>query len=79
MLTQRLVRQKLRKQRRALPNQLGKPTDRPTMRWIYQVFEGIHVVYHRTQKKLITIITNMRTFHKDVIDLLGGTFEKIYS
>lgn len=79
MLTQRLIRQKLSKKNQTLPNQLGKPTDRPTMRWIYQVFEGIHVVYHRTRKKLNIIITNIRTFHTQVIHLLGGEFEKIYS
>ena len=79
MLIQRLVRQKLKKSNETLPNQVGKPTGRPTMRWIYQVFEGIHVIYHRTEKKLKTLVTNRREFHFQVIDILGGVFKNIYS
>jgi hypothetical protein len=27
-----------------VPNQLGKPTQRPTLRWIFQTLRGIHWV-----------------------------------
>lgn len=78
MLTQRLVRGKLKEQRKTLPNQLGKPTDRPTIRWIFQVFEGVHVIYHRAGNELRTVIANMKKFHQEVLDLLGGVFATIY-
>lgn len=78
MLTQRLVREKLKEQNRTLPNQLGKPTQRPTLRWIFQVFEGVHVIYHRIDKKLKTVVANVKQFHREVLSLLGGVFITIY-
>lgn len=78
MLTQRLIREKLKEQKKKLPNQLGKPTDRPTIRWIFQVFEGVHVIYHRAGGKLHTVVANMKKFHQEVLNLLGGVFVTIY-
>jgi len=79
MLTQRLVRQKLQEQNRTLPNQLGKPTKRPTLRWIFQVFEGVHVIYHRMRERSVVVVANMRKFHREVVSLLGGVFGIIYN
>ena len=78
MLTQRLIRKKLKEKEKTLPNQLGKPTQRPTLRWIFQVFEGVHVIYHRTKEKLKTIVANIKQFHREVLYLLGGIFAEIY-
>jgi transposase len=78
MLTQRLVREKLKEQKQKLPNQLGKPTDRPTIRWIFQVFEGVHVIYHRIGGELRTVVANIKKFHQEVLNLLGGVFATIY-
>ncbi len=78
MLTQRLIREKLKNRNRTLPNQLGKPTQRPTLRWIFQVFEGVHVIYHRMDKQLRTVVANVKSFHREVLNLLGGVFVTIY-
>ena len=40
-LAQRTLRQSLAQQGQTLPNQLGKPTSTPTMRWIFQCFQSI--------------------------------------
>ena len=42
-LGQRQLRQTLQRRQRTVPNQLGRPTDRPTLRWIFQCFQSIHV------------------------------------
>jgi transposase len=78
MLTQRLIRKKLEEQKKKLPNQLGKPTDRPTIRWIFQVFEGVHVIYHRMGNEQRTVVANKKKFHQEVLNLLGGVFATIY-
>lgn len=78
MLTQRLIREKLKEQKKTLPNQLGKATDRPTIRWIFQVFEGVHVIYHRVGDELRTVVANLKKFHQEVLNLLGGVFVTIY-
>lgn len=43
-LGQRQLRLALEEQKETVPNQLGKPTQRPTLRWIFQTLRGIHWV-----------------------------------
>ena len=43
-LGQRLLRQKLQLTNKNVKNQLGKVTNRPTLRWIFQSFQSIHAV-----------------------------------
>ena len=40
---QRQLRQTLKRTQSTVKNQLGRPTDRPTLRWIFQCFQSIHV------------------------------------
>ena len=40
-LAERSIRQELKKQGQIIPNQVGKPTQNPTFRRIFQMFEGI--------------------------------------
>ena len=48
LLVYRLAEHRLREQLAAtgqtVPNQVSKPTARPTLRWIFQVFEGISLL-----------------------------------
>lgn len=43
-LGQRLLRQNLQLTNKTVKNQLGKGTNRPTLRWIFQTFQSIHAV-----------------------------------
>jgi len=43
-IAQRRLRKNLAEQNETLPNQLGKADRTPTLRWIFQTFEGISVV-----------------------------------
>ncbi len=43
-LGQRLLRHNLQRTNSILKNQLGKPTHRPTLGWIFQIFQAIHFV-----------------------------------
>ena len=43
-LGQRLLRQNLQLSNKTVKNQLGKGTNRPTLRWIFQSFQSIHAV-----------------------------------
>ena len=54
---QRQLRLKLSELKTGVKNQLGKLTDRPTLRWIFQCFQGIHVVFLNGVKQ----ISNLRT------------------
>ena len=78
-IAQRFLRKQLEKLRTSLPNQLGKPTKRPTMRWIFQIFEGVHLLIHRTPSGIQERVLNMNKVRYQVLNVLGGEFEKIYS
>jgi len=43
-VTQRRLRHQLAHQNETLPNQINQPTERPTLRWVFQLLEGIHRV-----------------------------------
>ena len=48
-LAQREIRAALRKNKLTVKNQLGKPTEKPTVRWIFQCFQSIHLVTSNDQ------------------------------
>src|SRR5205814_645802 len=46
-LAECLLRRQLAATGQTVPNQVNKPTNRPTMRWIFQCFEGIDLLHIR--------------------------------
>ncbi|MDJ0595592.1 MAG: IS1634 family transposase [Pleurocapsa sp. MO_226.B13] len=54
-LGQREVRRQLNQAQTGIPNQLGKLTDRPTLRWIFQCFQGIHLLVHQGMKQVVNL------------------------
>jgi len=78
-LTQRYLRQKLEEFGSSVPNQLGKPTRTPTMRWVFQIFEGVHLLIKRTQDGIQEIILNINTVRRHILQVLGPPFQKLYA
>lgn len=60
-VTERQVRQTLQKRNQGIKNQLGRLTSRPTLRWIFQCFQSIHVYINQGEKQ-ISNLTNERKF-----------------
>lgn len=60
-LAQRQIRAALSSSKSTIKNQLGKPTERPTLRWIFQCFQSIHLVFFNNDKK-ISNLTDYRNF-----------------
>ncbi len=54
-LGQREVRRQLFEAKTGIPNQLGKLTARPTLRWIFQCFQGIHLLVHQGIKQVVNL------------------------
>ena len=54
-LGQREVRYQLYQAKTGIPNQLGKLTARPTLRWIFQCFQGIHCLIHQGVKQVVNL------------------------
>jgi transposase len=83
LLVYRLAEYRLRTQLattgQTVPNQLSKPTDRPTMRWMFQCFEGISLVaFSASQGPPHWAISDLEPLHEQVIALLGASCAKFY-
>jgi transposase len=57
---QRQLRLALKQQETGLKNQLGKLTDRPTLRWIFQCFQGLHLLRIQESKKISNLTDERR-------------------
>lgn len=75
------IRKCLKEQQTTLPNQLGKEVSNPTLRWIFQLMEGIGVVYFYeglVSQLVREVITNLTQIRKKIIFLFGETAERMY-
>lgn len=73
------VRQRLAATEETVPDQLRRPTARPTMRWLFQCFEGIDL-HHLTlpDGTQATQVLRLTTLHRHVLRLLGPAYELRY-
>ncbi|CCH99879.1 hypothetical protein MICAB_690001 [Microcystis aeruginosa PCC 9717] len=51
-LGQRMLRGELQRKGGKVKNKLGKATDKPTLRWIFQILQGIHLVKINAQSHI---------------------------
>ncbi len=67
-LGQRQLRANLKQNNTKVKNNTGKLTDRPTLRWIFQCFQGIHVVIINGVKQIANLtdsrLTTINNFSK---------------
>ena len=54
-LGQRQLRQALAQARETIPNQLGKPTASPTLRWVFQCFMAVHLVVFQGVRQVVNL------------------------
>ena len=77
-LAEHLLRRQLVATQQTIPNQVNKPTNRPTMRWIFQCFEGIDLLHIRVGSSFQTRVLGLQTLHQQVLRLLGPTYSQFY-
>jgi hypothetical protein len=49
-----------------------------TLSWIFQLFEGIDVLYKHTENQVTKRILNIKTHHIRTLETLGDTIDSIY-
>lgn len=74
-LGQHQLREKLKAEDATVPNQLGKPTQQPTLCWIFIMLRGISCAYMRGE---YVGVINISEREKDIINLMGEEVIKIY-
>ena len=73
-LGQRQLRRALEEAHSTLPNQKGKPTARPTLRWILQCFQSVHLVFVDGVRSRIQL-TSRQTL---ILQFLGSSSQQYY-
>ncbi|WP_430639938.1 IS1634-like element ISCwa1 family transposase [Crocosphaera watsonii WH 8501] len=71
---QRELRNCLKRVKKGINNQVGKVTLRPTLRWIFQCFQGIHYVILNGVKQIVNL-TEERRF---ILSLLPASCQRYY-
>jgi transposase len=68
------IREGLRAQGKSFPDQKGKPMQRPTARWVFERFVGIHVLLVAGQE----LVLNLKERHETIIAVLGARYVRYY-
>jgi transposase len=78
-LAEHRIRQRLAETGATVPDQLKKPTQRPTLRWLFQCFEGISLVLmQREEQREAMQVTGLTDLHRLILEVLGPPYEKYY-
>lgn len=72
------LRQALIKRDTTLPNQLKKQVQNPTLRWVFQLMDGITEVITSTGKRSQSVISNIDAVSEKIIKLFGNEVQEIY-
>ena len=73
-LAQRALRQALASAKQTIKNQLGQPTATPTMCWVFQCFQSIHLVILDQVQQIV----NLTQEHQGILQFLGAPCQKYY-
>ena len=78
-IAQRRLRRALADKQETLPNQINQLTKTPTLRWLFQLMEGIYVANIDNQGVTQTIITGLDAIKQKIIAYLGDNVMAIYA
>jgi len=77
-IAERLLRADLLEQQETLPNQIGEQTERPTLRWIFQLLHGIHYLRILVGEQVHYVIEGLTTLREKILRFFGESVAKIY-
>ena len=77
-VTQRRLRRHLARHNETVPNQINQPTARPTLRWVFQLLEGIHRVRVTVQGKVYDLIEGLNEVQINILRLFGEEVCRLY-
>ena len=77
-VAQRRLRKQLKRYGKTVPNQINQPTKRPTMKWIFQTFEGIYFLTTNIANVVEKSIEGLNDYRIGVIKLMGPSVAAVY-
>ena len=75
------IRRTLAEHGESVPDQKGKPTQRPTTRWVFELFMDVHLltITMTTAGTIHTLVSNLREELKTLLRLMGEAYLELYS
>jgi transposase len=70
------IRQTLHDNKATVPDQKGKPTSKPTARWVFELMLDVHLLRVPQQERLITL--NLKRELRNLLRLLGDGYLSAY-
>jgi transposase len=77
-IAQRRLRNKLAEQNEVLPNQINLPSKQPTLRWVFQLMEGINLVEIVINGICTRLIDGLCELKRKIVGLFGEKVKNIY-
>lgn len=72
------LREELDKTGQTIPNQLKKPTRKPTMRWVFEIFMGVTQSIAIAGGKIVKVVVKLNGTQTTILRLLGRECENYY-
>ena len=77
-VTQRRLRKQVAQNHETVPHQINQPTASPTLRWVFQLLEGIHRVRMTVQGQVHDLIEGLNDVQIKLLRLLGNEVCRLY-
>jgi transposase len=77
-IAQRIIRNKLKETGDTLPNQIKQEMTSPTLRWIFQMMEGIDLLMMEMEGDIQETVTGLTPLHLKILAYLPPPVQKIY-
>jgi transposase len=77
-VAQRRLRKQLATHHETVPNQINHPTPSPTLRWVFQLLEGIHRVRMTVQGQVHDLIEGLNDVQIKILRLFGNEVCRLY-
>lgn len=77
-VAQRRMRKRLESTGETIPNQINQPTSRPTLRWVFQLLEGIHQVSLDVDGQVTSAMDGITELRGKILQLFGKRVSQIY-
>ena len=77
-VAQRRLRTQLAQHQETVPNQINQPTMSPTLRWVFQLLEGIHRVRMTVQGQIHDLIEGLNDVQIKILRLFGNEVCRLY-
>lgn len=77
-IAERRMRKILQEQNDKIPNQINQPTSTPTLRWIFQLLEGINVIIIKFDDTIQLTIEGITDLRRKILQLFGQEVCQLY-